>query len=335
MDTAQVLDDAMELTVVPSFTRIGAAVRSRLYDWSPLASYDLTGRTVAITGATSGLGLAAAKQIASLGAEMLILGRDGERLASAADTIACDGGGPVRPVVCDLGDLDQVHDAARAIADEVNGLDALVHNAGALFDQRVDNGAGIETTVAAQVLGPFALTTLLLPLLRTRRPGRVITMSSGGMYTAPLMVSRLQMPSDDFRGTEQYARAKRAQVTLNETWAELMPPSEVVFHALHPGWADTPGVTSALPTFAKIVGPLLRTADEGADTMVWLVADDAPLDSSGDFWLDRRPRPIHRLARTRRSDTPQRRRALWEWCVEQTGLDPFPGDRSRPADDRR
>jgi hypothetical protein len=100
-------------------------------------------------------------------------------------------------------------------------------------------------------------------------------------------------------------------VTLNELWAERVPVTEVVFHAMHPGWADTPGVEASLPTFRKVVGPLLRTADQGADTLVWLIADDEATRTSGGFWLDRRRRPIHKLPTTRRTDTPQRRADLW------------------------
>lgn len=144
-------------------------------------------------------------------------------------------------------------------------------------------------------------------------------MSSGGMYTAPLSVEHLQMTAAEYRGSEQYARAKRGQVTLNEMWAHRVDRSAVVFHALHPGWADTPGVAAALPQFRRVMRPLLRTPAEGADTLVWLAADDGePLRSSGDFWLDRRRRKIHRLPSTVRSDTPLRRRELWDWCVAQT-----------------
>jgi dehydrogenase/reductase SDR family protein 12 len=143
------------------------------------------------------------------------------------------------------------------------------------------------------------------------------------MYSADLTVDELEMSAGEYRGTEQYARAKRAQVTLNEMWSERVPRTEVVFHALHPGWADTPGVRESLPTFRKVVGPLLRSPDQGADTLVWLAADDGePVESSGGFWLDRRERSIHRLARTRRSDTPERRNELWEWCVARSGLHP-------------
>jgi NAD(P)-dependent dehydrogenase (short-subunit alcohol dehydrogenase family) len=142
-------------------------------------------------------------------------------------------------------------------------------------------------------------------------------MSSGGMYASSLRVSDLQM-GDDYKGSEQYARAKRAQVTLNEMWAQRVPAVDVVFHAMHPGWADTPGVRESLPTFRKIVGPLLRTPAQGVDTLVWLAADDGePRTTSGRFWLDRHQRSIHKLPSTRKSDTPERRRELWDWVSDR------------------
>ena len=204
-------------------------------------------------------------------------------------------------------------------------LDTLIHNAGALSAERTENADGIESTVASQVLGPFLLTARLLPTLRSNGPARVLTMSSGGMYSAGLTVNRLQMSgpgsADPYRGAEQYARAKRAQVTLTEIWAEKFADSGVRFHSLHPGWADTPGVEEALPTFRKIVGPLLRSPAEGADTLVWLTADDTVVVENGLFWHDRAPRDPP-SPQTRRSDTPERRADLWDWCVAQTGVDP-------------
>lgn len=324
MRTADAIDAALELLVAPSFTRVGYAARSRLFDWTPVADLDLTGRHIAITGATSGLGYAAARRFASCGAVVIIVGRDEGKLASTGRSItdAADGA-DVRIVVADLAEIEQVSAAASTIARDHDRLDALVHNAGALLIDRAENSAGVEVTVAAQVDGPFALTALLAPLLRGGpAPGRVVTMSSGGMYTAPLAVAGLEMTPADYDGTQQYALAKRAQVTLNEMWSARADRTEIVFHAVHPGWADTPGVRVSLPTFSRVVGPLLRTPAEGADTMEWLVAGDAPLGTSGGFWLDRRVRPIHRLRRTRRSDTPERRERLWNRCVESTGIDP-------------
>jgi dehydrogenase/reductase SDR family protein 12 len=323
------IDGALELAVVPSFTRIGHDARRRLYDWRPIEDYDLSGRRVAITGANSGLGLAAARDLAGAGAEVIILGRSADKLRDARQEIddAVGSSGSVSTVVVDLSDLDQVREAAAEIAAATDRLDALVHNAGALSAEREENAAGIEMTVASQVVGPFALTAHLLDVLRAAEPGRVITMSSGGMYAAPLTVDGLQMSADHYGGSEQYARAKRAQVTLNEMWAERVDAGEIVFHALHPGWSDTPGVQRSLPTFARVVGPLLRDPEQGADTMEWLVAADEPLASTGAFWHDRRKRSIHRLARTRRSDTAERRQRLWDWCVSASGVDPDLADR--------
>jgi NAD(P)-dependent dehydrogenase (short-subunit alcohol dehydrogenase family) len=203
-----------------------------------------------------------------------------------------------------------------------SSVDVMIHNAGALSPTRRTNSTGVEATVAAQVLGPFLLTALLLAELEEASPGRVVTVSSGGMYAASLDVTRLQMTPDDYRGSTQYARAKRAQVTLNELWAARVSPTNVVFHAMHPGWADTPGVEAALPRFRSAVGPLLRSAEQGADTAIWLACDERVQRTSGGFWLDRRQRGIHRLPRTRRADTAERRAQLWAWCVEQTGADP-------------
>ncbi len=174
--------------------------------------------------------------------------------------------------------------------------------------------------MASQVVGPFLLTHLLLDRLADSAPSRVITMSSGGMYATGLTVSRLEMDADDYKGAEQYARAKRAQVTLTEMWAERFGDRDISFHAMHPGWADTPGVEDALPVFRKVVGPLLRTPEQGADTLVWLAADDEPLGHNGSFWLDRRRQSIHQLPTTRRTDTAERREQLWDWVTERAGL---------------
>jgi len=130
------------------------------------------------------------------------------------------------------------------------------------------------------------------------------------------------MPADNYSGSEQYARAKRAQVTLNEMWAERFADTGIRFHAMHPGWADTPGVDESLPLFSKVMGPLLRTPEQGADTLVWLAAADEPLLSNGEFWLDRRQRSIHKLPTTKSTDTPERREALWEWVAERAGATP-------------
>lgn len=322
MSLGSLLDAALEAPVVSSFTRVGYDIRSRLAHWTRLDDYDLHGRVVVVTGASSGLGLVAAEQFARCGATVVLLGRDTAKTTKVRDGIALRTGNPSLSVVtADMGDLDDVRAAAAAIIEQCPRLDVLVHNAGALTADRRESPQGIEQTVASQVVGPFLLTSLLLPLLRESAPARVLTVSSGGMYAAPLTVDGLQM-GDDYAGSEQYARAKRAQVTLNELWSQRVPAGEIVFHAMHPGWADTPGVRESLPTFRRIVGPLLRTPAQGADTVVWLGADDGePLARTGGFWLDRKRRAIHKLPSTRRSDTPDRRARLWAWVSDAAGVD--------------
>ena len=319
---ATLVDAALEAPVVTSFTRVGHTVRSRLESWRPVDTYDLSGQVVVLTGPTSGLGRSAAQTLAELGAQLVLVGRDHQRTEAVRQALpAPAAGGEHQVVVADMGEMDAVRAAGERIRAEHPRIDALLHNAGALSVQRHTTTAGIEATVSAQVLGPFLLTSLLLEPLAAAAPGRVITMSSGGMYATGLTVDHLQMSERDYGGAEQYARAKRAQVTLNEMWAQRTDASQVVFHAVHPGWADTPGVQTSLPTFRRVTGPLLRTPQQGADTMVWLVADDEATRSSGRFWLDRRPRSLHRLPTTRRTDTPARRDELWQWVSRTAGAD--------------
>lgn len=309
------VDGALEAAVVPSFSRVGSAVRGRLYGWRPIASYDLRGRVIAITGATSGIGLEAARELAECGAELVLVVRD------VAKTERLFGAGTKRVVRADLGDLASVRAAAAEILAICPRLDVLIHNAGVLDSKYVETPDGNEVTAAAHVLGPFLLTNLLLARLRESAPSRVITMSSGGMYTQRLTVAGLQPVPAEFDGPTAYARAKRAQVTVNEMWAERV--DGVAFHSLHPGWVDTPGLAASLPRFRWVMRPLLRDAVQGADTLCWLAADDGePRASSGLFWHDRRPRTLHRLGRTRRSDSEARRQELWRWCCERTGVEP-------------
>ncbi len=312
----RVVDSVLEAPVFTSFTRLGYDARSRVAGWKPIGDYDATGRVVLVTGATSGLGLVTAEQLAAAGATVVLLGRDEAKTNRVRDEIATRTGSDlVSAVVGDMGDLVAVRRVAEELIGRLDRLDVLIHNAGALSATRQLSPQGTELTVASQVVGPFLLTTLLLPLLQRSAPARVLTMSSGGMYASPLRVKELEM-GDDYKGSEQYARAKRAQVTLNEMWALKFPEREVVFQAMHPGWADTPGVRDSLPTFRKIVGPLLRSPQQGADTMVWLTLDDGPpLATTGKFWLDRHQRSIHKLPNTRSSDTPERRQQLWDWVA--------------------
>lgn len=302
------IDTALEATIIPSFTRIGPSVRSRLDQWSPIETH-LSGRLMLITGGTSGLGKETARQLVNLGATVHLTSRSAERASEAAAEL---NGGPGDGVAVgqqlDTADFDSIRDLAARIELTGEGLDVLIHNAGALTDDRQTNANGIEMTLASHLVGPYALTKLLRPRLNTG--AKVLWMSSGGMYTQGLDVDELEMGEDDYRGAIAYARAKRGQVELVTYLGPRWAP-DVVMHAMHPGWVDTDGVAQGLPGFGKVMGPLLREPADGADTMVWLAAGGADGHEPGQFWLDRRPRSTSYLPGTG-TDALERER-LVEW----------------------
>ena len=139
------------------------------------------------------------------------------------------------------------------------------------------------------------------------------------MYARGIDIADLQSEQGDFDGPAVYARAKRAQVILSELWAERLSGTGVVVHAMHPGWADTPGLRSSLPRFHALARPFLRTAEDGADTTLWLGAADGPARTTGSFWHDRAIRPTHRVPWTKES--AEDRAQLWRTCVELSGAD--------------
>lgn len=327
--TAAIVDKVLEATVAGSFSRIGYEARRRMEHWQE--AVPMPGRSVIVTGATSGLGYETSVQLASLGAGVTFVARDPDRAKKARESI-CErsGSADVSFLIADMSDMDSVRRAAAEYVAQHDTLDVLIHNAGALTRTYERAPGGTELTVAAHVLGPFLLTGLLMPVLRrTRRdsagPSRVLTVTSGGMYSQRFRLEGLDAPRQDFDGVTAYARAKRAQVVLNQEWASRVDPREVVFHVMHPGWADTPGVRSSLPGFFRLTRPILRTPQQGADTLVWLAQAPEAERASGLLWLDRQPRVEHKLPWTRSDDPVRDRLQLWEWCAERTGWTAPPG----------
>ena len=313
------LSNALDAAVVPGFSKIGYAIRKRIGNWQPISSFDLQGKTVVITGPTSGLGEQVARQLALTGANLVLVARNEEKCARVINEIAplCTGSKPVF-VRAEMGDLESVRSACAAIQQQFTRIDVLIHNAGALLNTRQVSPQGIEQTIASHVVGPFLMTTLLLPLMNG---GRVVTVSSGGMYSSGLPVfdkgETLEMPAHKYGGSKQYAIAKRAQVTLTEMWATRVLQTEFV--SMHPGWADTPGVQESIPGFRRVTAPILRTASEGADTIAWLAAVSPLPGRNGTFWSDREIRPTHKTPQSKKLDTEVNRQSLWQQ-VEQMSV---------------
>jgi len=312
---ARVLDTVLDRAVVPGFSSIGYAVRRRLPTWpADPTPGSLTGRHVAVTGATSGLGTATARQLSELGAHVHLIVRNADKAAEVAAELP----GPSTTWVCDLGDLDSVRDCAARIVEDGLTLDALVHNAGAMPPTRTESPQGHELSMSLHVLGPVLLTELLMPVL-TGHEARVVLVTSGGMYAQKLPVDDPEYVRGEYSGATAYAKSKRAQVELLPILTTRWAADGVAVYAMHPGWANTPGVTESLPTFDKVLGPILRDADAGADTTTWLVAA-TPRPRGGGLWMDRRERPTAFFGRNDPSSDERRR--VWEWAASALDITP-------------
>lgn len=282
--------DLMDRLVLPGalgFTRFGYALRKRA--WSALLELPER-RTAVVTGATSGLGRVTAERLAALGARVILVGRNQDKLETAVGEIAAaTGSDNLASEVAELSLKADVRDLANRLLEREKTIHILVNNAAVLPSKRELTSEGLETAFATDLLSPFLLTELLLPKMRSSAPARVINVLSGGMYLSGVDVDDLENARGKYDGSRAYARAKRGLMILTEHWASRLEGAGVTVNAMHPGWADTPGVRESLPGFHKITRSVLRTPEQGADTIVWLAASPEAAGHTGKFWLDREP----------------------------------------------
>lgn len=316
------LDHVLNQTVVFGYDRVGYYVRKPLWNEDD-TQVDMTGKICVVTGANSGLGFAATKALAAKGAHVIMACRNAERGEKARLKIqeATDNPHLVLELV-DLSRMDDVRDFCQRLQEKYTHLDVLINNAGALFNKRQETPEGLEKTFATDLLGPYLLTRLLLPLLKAAPAARIINVSSGGMYFGKLHLSDLQYRHRSYNGSMAYAEAKRGMMILTQLWSKALENTSITVNAMHPGWADTPGVADALPGFHQLTQLVLRDNTEGADTIVWL-AVKPELNTSGKFFFDRKPREVHRSHKTRSSLSEIE--SFWKYLGELTeGPEPFP-----------
>lgn len=313
------LDRTLDKMVIPGYGAFGPLLRRRWWPGDP-GAFAAT-PDIVVTGASSGLGQASAVALARLGARVHLVGRSAARLETAAAAITADV--PAAQLVvreCDVSDLDAVAALVGDLGRETSSVHALIHCAGLIPERRTTSAQGHEMAFATHVLGPFALTVGLRSLLAADGDARVVWVSSGGMYPVPAVTRDLEYTLGTYRGLTAYARTKRMQVAVAEQLAaRFTRPGDPVVHAMHPGWAATPGVSGSIPGFARVTRAVLRTPAQGADTIVWLAAAAEAGRTSGQFWHDRRPRPAQFFPFTH--DDPAARDRLWQTCVRATRVD--------------
>jgi dehydrogenase/reductase SDR family protein 12 len=305
------------------------AARATWSDPDMAQQRDLSSRHYMVTGANAGLGHAMTEELAKRGATVHMVCRSAERGEAARAEIveSAKAAGVAEPQVhvhlADLGSFDSIRAFAGAFKRQHPVLHGLINNAGVLLnEEQRTTGDSLETTVAIAVGGSFLLTGLLLPELQRAPHGRVVNVSSGGQYLTGVSDPRELLDSTPlgsaYNGTAAYSQAKRVQVELTKRWASEPAAEGIVFHAMHPGWAVTPGVVSSIGDFYDKNRGMMRDAQQGADTAVWLAIAAEPGESNGRFWFDRaEARTDLPLARTAWSDAD--RELLWQQCARVCG----------------
>lgn len=246
---------------------------------------DLTGRVVVLTGASRGIGRAAAGLLARLGATLVLVSRRREDVdAAAADVRARTGkGSPVYGMAADLSSMASVRDLAARIRDRVPAVHVLINNAGTVCRTRTVTIDGVETTFAVNHLAAFVLTHELLGPLRAAVDARVLNVSSAAHARARLDLQDLQLERG-FSPMRAYANSKLANILFTYALARRLHADRIAVHALHPGIINT-GLLASIVSMplAWLVG---RSPEQGAQTIVWLASVPQIPAAGSAYWVD-------------------------------------------------
>jgi NAD(P)-dependent dehydrogenase (short-subunit alcohol dehydrogenase family) len=251
----------------------------------------MQGRTVLITGASSGLGYEAALKLARLGANVVMVARDAQRGETALAAVqAVARPASVSLLRCDMASLAAVRALAKDVAAHNDRLHGLVNNAGSVKMARETTPDGLEWTFAANYLGHFLLTNLLLDLLRRGAPSRIVNVSSVGHRQGTIDFDNLQFEHGGYKIMSAYGRSKLAQILFTRELARRLQGSGVTVNALHPGAVAT-GIWTreTLPWYARAPIALAKrlfmtTPSEGADRILYLATSPDVEGATGGYY---------------------------------------------------
>ncbi len=289
------------------------------------------GKTVLITGATNGIGLEAAVELARRGARMFLVGRDPGRTTAAVEQVkARSGSGEVASFLCDFSSQASIRQLAQEVLGRLDRLDVLVNNAGGVNKRRELTVDGIEKTFAVNHLGYFLLTNLLLDLIERSAPARIVTVASIGHRRGTLDFDDLGFERGGYWIMKAYTRSKLANVLFANELARRLAGTGVTSNSLHPGSVAT-NIWSGAPTWAKpliqiLFRPFFLSVEEGAAFIVQLAADPALEGVTGKYFETGKevaPSPL--------AQDEALARKLWDVSAAMTGLAPVTAPQDVPS----
>jgi retinol dehydrogenase 14 len=279
----------------------------------------LAGKTVLVTGATSGIGWEASVSFARMGARLIMIGRDAAKTAQRVEEVRRrSGSDTVDSFLCDFASQTEVRRLAEEFRARYDKLHVLVNNAGTVFTKRTLTADGVEATFAVNYLAPFLLTNLLLDVLKASAPARVIVVSSSGHYSGTMDFNDLGF-EHGYQIMRAYGRSKLAAVLFTRELAKRLEGTEVTVNALHPGAVAT-SIWDRAPAYARPILSLAKrlfmiSPEAGAETIVYLATSPEVEGKSGLYFEKNRPKFPSRLAQ---DDAVAQR--LWDESVRLVKL---------------
>jgi NAD(P)-dependent dehydrogenase (short-subunit alcohol dehydrogenase family) len=281
----------------------------------------MIGRTCLVTGANSGIGKETALGLARMGARVVLVCRNQQKGESAlADIQRQTGSSHLDLLIADMSSFGSVRGLAERVQQLYPQLDVLINNAGAAVRRRTLSADGIEMTVAGNYLGPALLTSLLLDLLKSSAPSRIVNVSSEAQRNSRLDLNDLQFEKRKYNPLAAYGQSKLLMNAFTFELARRLQGTGVTANCLHPGVVATNIWPADAPWFVKllvgVMKPFMLNSKQGAKVSLYLATSPDVANVSGQYFVKSRPANSNPLSRD-----PKVMPAIWQWTKKMIGVD--------------